>query len=353
MSGYRVRRRRWLVWLSPFVLVVLAVTAWTWWAEEHPRDERELRVRVHELLDEQFPERMRLPADRIGFEPLTEKTVDSPDVILLHGLDEPGGIWDALAPALRAAGWNPRAFRYPNDQAIDRSANLLAEHWHELPAEQPVVLIGHSMGGLVIRDFVSRHRYPVDGFHGARGAAVKGVILVAPPNRGSPWARLRMWLELREFLARLGEADFSPFVPLQGGTGAAKVDLRPGSAFLDELNARPWPADVPVRIIGGRLTQGEADFPQRMEDLAEQVGVDGVSDEFRANLEAVGAGLGDGVVPVSSLPLPEAPPPLLLDASHRGLLVSDNGEPPAIAPILAILRQWRVSAASSSASEGS
>ncbi|MFO7857807.1 MAG: alpha/beta hydrolase [Ectothiorhodospiraceae bacterium] len=342
MTGERSRRRRWLLWVSPIAVLVLAVVAWTWWAEEHPEDERELRVRVHELLDEQFPEQMRLPASQVGLEPLTGDTAGSPDVILVHGLDEPGGIWDDLAPALRGAGLNPWAFRYPNDQAINRSANLLAQRWHELPADKPVVLIGHSMGGLVIRDFVSRHRHPVDGVHGARGAGVRGVILVAPPNRGSPWARLRVWLELREFLARLGEADFTPFAALQGGTGAAKVDLRPGSAFLERLNQRPWPARVPVRIIGGRLAQGAPDLPQRMEDLAEQAGVDGVSDDLLANLKAAGAGLGDGVVPVSSLPLPEAPPPLLLDASHRGLLLSDNGAPPAIEPILGILRQWRV-----------
>ena len=158
-------------------------------------------------------------------------------------------------PALDAAGHAVWEFRYPNDQGIDRSADFLAAHWPELPADRPVAMLGHSMGGLVARDFVSRLRRA-----GMPGPAVAGVILVGTPNRGSDWARLRVWLELRDHFPTGQGRRFSLFAALRDGTGEAKIDLRPGSDFLDALNARPWPGGVPIRAIAGRLLAPPADL---------------------------------------------------------------------------------------------
>ena len=47
-------------------------------------------------------------------------------------VDEPGGIFDELTPALQEAGFRAVEFRYPNDQAIDRSSELLADYWPQL-----------------------------------------------------------------------------------------------------------------------------------------------------------------------------------------------------------------------------
>ena len=55
-------------------------------------------------------------------------------LVLIHGLDEPGDIWDDLAPALTAAGHAVWEYRYPNDQGIERSADWLAELWPTLPS---------------------------------------------------------------------------------------------------------------------------------------------------------------------------------------------------------------------------
>jgi hypothetical protein len=79
---------------------------------------------------------------------------------------------------------------------------------------------------------------------------------------------------------------------LRAGTGVAKIDLRPGSAFLEEMNEHPWPKTVPVCILGGILLK---------------------------------------------------PPPILLPASHRGMptrLFAGDTEPPAIAPIVEIVSGW-------------
>lgn len=307
----RTRRRRLVAALG---LVVAVVVLWHGWAERYPQEERKLRVLVQDQLQANFPAAMRPAEDRYGIFPRVADmdAAAGAAVLLVHGLDEPGTIWDDLVPALGTARVRTWEFRYPNDQGIDRSADLLASRWPDLPAEQPVVLLGHSMGGLVIRDFVSRWRHPVETTPRVNGAAVAGVILAGTPNQGSEWARLRVWLELRDHWATARDTGFAPLAALQDGTGAAKIDLQPGSDFLDALNTRPWPEAVAVRIIGGILWSASP-------------------------------ALGDGVVATGSLTVDGAPAPVLVGASHRGMLLrmfESDPEPPAIPAILTLLEEF-------------
>ena len=296
------------------VLAALAATVWTGWAERHPLQERQLRNQAQEQLETRFPAAMQPAGDGYGILRRNAAAAQQqrPGVLLVHGLDEPGGIWADLLPVLAAAGFDTWEFLYPNDQAIDSSADLLAASWPELPADRELALIGHSMGGLVVRDFVSRWRHPVADAPGVTGASVRGVILAGTPNQGADLARLRVWLELRDQWAASRQSGFSPLNALRDGTGAAKIDLLPGSAFLERLNARPWPEDVAMQIIGGVL------------------------------LESTPA-LGDGVVAIESLAVAGAPQPMLVTASHRGMLkriFESDAEPPAIAPIMALLEAF-------------
>ncbi len=341
--------RRWFWGLAPAAALLLGVVVWTWWAELNPEDERELRVLVHEQLVEWFPEEMTLSPEEFGFIPRAPEVSDSstydspPDVLLLHGLDEPGGIWDELVPVLDDAGFVVWEFRYPNDQAIDRSTDLLAEHWPHLDPDHPVMLVGHSMGGLVIRDFVTRWRHPHGQPPEIEGPVVAGAILVGTPNHGSEWVRLRMWLELRELLTSAAEQRFSLFVGLREGTGAAKVDLRPGSAYLASINARRWPEEVPLKLIAGVLAEPTPEMREGIEAIAEEFGRGELADALQTWWTELGEGLGDGAVPVSSVMLAEAPPPALVNASHRGLLLTlpmTQGLPPAIPVILETLEVW-------------
>ena len=338
-------RPRWRRGLATGLLaVVAAVALWTWWAEDHPREERRLRVLVHDQLHAWFPEQMA-PDD--GWHGIHRRATASGSarlsVLLVHGLDEPGSIWDDLVPALEASGFDVWEFRYPNDQGIDRSAEYLAANWSRLPSDRPVALIGHSMGGLVIRDFVSRLMHPVGLAAGVGGAPVAGVILVGTPNQGSEWARLRVWLELRDQFPSQEGRRYSLFAALRDGTGEAKIDLRPGSDFLQDLNARPWPASIPIRSIAGLLLNATPAVPEGIEAASAEIG----SGELRQRLSdwwsGLGADLGDGVVPLDSTRIPGGAPPLVFDASHRGLLarlLPGDAEPPAIAPILETLTAW-------------
>lgn len=306
----RTRRFR-LGAAAALVLLAIAVGLWSMWAERHPQQERHLRSQLQDLLETQFPLAMQPSGNGYG---ISRRVVvvapgHRPGVVLVHGLDEPGGIWDDLLPALAETGFDTWEFRYPNDQGIDSSADLLASSWSSLPASRRMVLIGHSMGGLVIRDFVSRWRHPVALPPGVAGASVRGAILVGTPNRGSDLARLRVWLELRDQWAVGRKSGFSLLGGLRDGTGAAKIDLVPGSGFLEQLNARPWPENIPIRVIGGALLESTPT-------------------------------LGDGVVAVESLAIAGAAEPILVTASHRGMLkrfFASDAEPPAIAHIMALL----------------
>ena len=178
-----------------------------------------------------------------------------------------------VSPAIAEAGFEVWELRYPNDQGIDRSADFLAEHWPALPDDRPVILVGHSMGGLVARDFITRWRHPFGESPPLEGAPIAGLIMIGTPNQGSPWARLRIWLELREHFEDAQRRRFSLFAGLRDGLGEAKIDLRPGSAFLEALNARPWPVSVPCAIIGAQLLESLSPWSQQRPAQPDDEGV--------------------------------------------------------------------------------
>jgi pimeloyl-ACP methyl ester carboxylesterase len=329
--------------LVALAAVIAVVAGWTWWAERHPQDDRRLRVLVHDQLHDWFPDLMAPDDGWHGLHRQATGDTAALQVVLIHGLDEPGGIWDDLLPALTAAGYAVWEFRYPNDQGVDRSAEYLAKHWPTLDPSRPVALIGHSMGGLVAREFVSRWRHPVDTQPLVDGAPVAGVVLAGTPNHGSEWARLRIWLELRDQFASLAERRFSLFAALRDGTGEAKIDLRPESDFLRALNARPWPESVPVLLIAGQLLSPNGSLSAGLDAASAEVGSPQLGLQLHAWWSSLGAQVGDGVVSLESIQLPDMPSPIILEASHRGMLhrlYPSDPEPPAIAPILAALRQW-------------
>ncbi|MCF7989486.1 MAG: alpha/beta hydrolase [Thiohalocapsa sp.] len=348
----RLRRSLLRVTASAAVIGLL----WVVWAELHPGEERALRTLVHDRLDDWFPEVMKPPEDGEGLRlrhaadsrrgdtaSAPPAAASNPRVLLIHGLDEPGVIWDDFAPAAAAAGFEVWELRYPNDQGLDRSAAYLASQWDRLPDDRGVVLVGHSMGGLVAREFVGRWRHPVGRPPEVGGAPLAGVIMAGTPNQGSEWARLRIWLELREHFEDALHRRFSLFAGLRDGLGEAKIDLRPGSEFLQTLNARPWPEAVPRFIIGARLAEPPAGLSEGLDAAAAEVGSEALRERLHAWFEQLGEHIGDGAVSVASLRLEGAPEPLLVDGSHRTMLrrlFADDPPPAAIDPIIEQLKEW-------------
>ncbi len=278
-------------------------------------------------------------------------------VVLVHGLDEPGGIWDELAPALAGEGHNVLRFDYANDQAIVKSADALEQALTDLRSRgvDEIDLVCHSMGGLVSRDAISRAGY-VD-----RGARVRTMVTLGTPHQGSPWARMRSIAEAREQVQRWAESDDLDPKRLLGyfndGDGQAGIDLMPGSAFFDQLNERSIPRGVHVVCVVGRT-----DTPNTLvgtlsnasaRDLLRDVVGDAQSKRIMGQIDALGSELGDGVVPVSSAVMDGATDIVVVAANHRGMIrtieleervraganLPDAAEPPAIQIVLDRVRR--------------
>lgn len=280
-------------------------------------------------------------------------------VLLVHGLDEPGDIWDELAPALADAGHAVARFDYPNDQRIAASADLLAAALEGLKARGVgrVSIVAHSMGGLVARDVLTRIKYynsDAAPAGGGRFPAVSRLILCGTPNAGATLASLQVVAEVREQalrFARSGDVrDLAGF--LADGGGQAGRDLAPGSEFLRDLNARQTPANIAITCIVAEMAPAErnslddlleSDFARRW--LGEEAGDAGGA------LRALAREVGDGVVPAASATLPGAEI-VRVYANHRSMLVTLPGEgalaavtgapvapPPAIREIVTRLRE--------------
>lgn len=223
-------------------------------------------------------------------------------VLLVHGLDEPGGIWDALAPALAEAGHATVRFDYPNDQDPRRSADALADALSALHASGvgSLEIVAHSMGGLIVTDVLSR-----PAFADAPRPRVPLVITVGTPFDGSPWAGWQPVSELREQVQRWIESDDADparlFTAWHDGLGEAGDALRPGSDYLTDLDARAWPDATRLVCVVG--IYGPSAVPGTL-----------------AELGATLADFGDGVVPAPSAARSGASETLLVPGNHRSIL---------------------------------
>lgn len=131
-------------------------------------------------------------------------------VLLVHGLGCNRGAWTPTARWLLARGHPCHAVSLEPPLAdIDRLARTLGpaiERLHRATG-RPVALVGHSMGGLVIRAHLQRH-----GWQGVAGAVTLGT-----PHGGTAHARLALGENVRQ--------------------------MRPGSAWLRHLGVAETPAE--------------------------------------------------------------------------------------------------------------
>lgn len=167
-------------------------------------------------------------------------------VVLVHGLDCGIGNMMPLGDLLQSDGYQVAYFDYPDDQHIAGSTALFARHMTALRAAYPMLpvdVVAHSMGGLVARAYIEG-----DGYAGG----VDHFIMLATPNRGSDWAACRFGLELQEQYSQWRhDPDWNWTWMITDGLGEAGGDLKPGSGFLERLNARPRREGVKYTIVAG------------------------------------------------------------------------------------------------------
>jgi hypothetical protein len=186
------------------------------------------------------------------------------------------------------------------------------------------------MGAVVARAYIEGDRYtlPVDRF-----------IAIAPPNHGSPWTRQRWLLETNEhYWLWKTNKDWSPIWIFTDGHGEAGDDLKPDSAFLKELNARPRRDGVQYTIVVGDhhiLNRFSANGIRSVGNAIPKRHWWGLR-QTAATLERAGEKLdgrvseSDGVVPLESAKLDGVSDVVRLHADHNTLCMTDvRGRAPA------------------------
>lgn len=114
---------------------------------------------------------------------MTDRIHDDKDlIVLVHGFGAHGVFMWPLASRLRSFGfrtryWDYRSLFAPIETHADRFFDFLAT---ELSPERRFHIVAHSMGAIVTRAALNRSHPPNLG----------RLVLLAPPNGGSPTARL-------------------------------------------------------------------------------------------------------------------------------------------------------------------
>ncbi|WBY00367.1 alpha/beta hydrolase [Ramlibacter tataouinensis] len=238
----------------------------------------------------------------LGLDPLHWQTDDGQD----HG--------QALAAAIDAT---PVLAHYSSGRPVAAVGRELASELQAMLSQWPValqgvVLVGHGLGGLVLRSAL--HQAGRCGM--AWPARVRHVVFLGTPHGGAAPGRVLAWL------ARIGAGRAAGLLPL------ARLPRRHSAGIDDFLHGRVLPADP--RAGAALPPDADAGLPPTL--------------RAHAIAGAVGDGLSDGLVPVASalgraggaaggpLALPEERRWVARGVDHMGLLASDA--------VFRTMRQW-------------
>jgi len=297
-----------------------------------------LRVRIPNREDEQVRRRYRrLLGKSLGIE-LDERAgqwgLHLPEpfdptagsILLIHGLESSSKAWDGMASALRRQRIQVLTFDYPNDGSIAKSGDSLSEELSALGRRHKdfrVAIVAHSMGGLVAR-------YALET-PGKNPGCVTDLFTLGTPHAGSALAGGQKWLELAFEGPPSKQTDWKT---LRDGTGEASVDLKPGSAFLNELNARSRSDKVRYHCgIGTRGFITDELYEKLLPQFDQVLQSRGFPDVARSSLagllkqsDAFRTGHGDGVVAIESAKLKGADSERQFALNHMQLLIVPPGQ---------------------------
>jgi len=257
-----------------------------------------------------------------------------PLVVLIHGLDADRSDCMPIGELLHSAGQQVAYFSYAGDQPIADSAARFGQALAKLHAANPALtinIVAHSMGGLVARQYVEGPDY---------AGGVDRMILVAPPNHGSSWARLRTILSIEENLhLHHDDPNWSWTWLVTEGMGEAGTDLLPDSDFLNQLNSLPRRSGVKYTIIAGNhsgVNRVEGNCVQRIANwIPARTRTWWGFRHCYTRLQRtashlhVQTGDGDGPVALTSAKLAGVTDYVVLPADHVSLYLPVDGRPPA------------------------
>jgi pimeloyl-ACP methyl ester carboxylesterase len=343
-----LKKSRKKTWILLLCLAALLIVGFQILRHHFMEPERQARILLRTAIKKKFPEKVKAmyaaygikPADGDGFGQAEDS--DKPDVILVHGLDDPGKVWMNLKPALIDAGFKVWIMTYPNDQPIVESARFFFKEMTSLKAKgrKSVCIVAHSMGGLVSREMLTCPKLAYGkGVLKEKVPRVEQLIMVGTPNKGSEMARFRFFSEFRDQLANLSSDNSILLQGILDGAGEAGLDLIPGSLFLKTLNSRPRPKGTDMLVIAGVMstwdTKDIEKFIGRIKSRLPSSAYEAVS-KISDLLGSMAHGLGDGLVSVDSARLEDVPL-RIVQGTHlsiiRNISAGSDRTPPAV-PII-------------------
>ncbi len=199
-------------------------------------------------------------------------------VILIHGLHQAPFIMRPMAKRLQAQGFTTHQYGYRSmrDGITINSQRLNAWLESNHDAQQPIDLVGHSLGGLVIRDFVSQ--YPQ--------WQIGNCVTLGTPHLGSVCA---------DYIWQLTPAIV-------------------GKSYLDALDGTvaPLPEHINLGVIAGNKPKGLGQLVLQYHNRK----LDKIDDALALKNRA-----HDGTVYVEETKLITAADHLIMPVSHTGMLV--------------------------------
>ena len=114
-------------------------------------------------------------------------------VILLHGVAKTKHCMNKLAKHLQAQGYRVVNQSYPSfsDTLPILAEKTIAELLAKCPADQPVHFVTHSMGGILVRCYLAKHKVENLG----------RVVMLGPPNQGSVLVDILAKLDRRQYFS--------------------------------------------------------------------------------------------------------------------------------------------------------
>ena len=167
-------------WLIRIIILVLILTGVQVLRQFFPEEERQFRTYIRQKIENAFPGETEELKKAYGLASFSRDSTPDPspggrgrDVVLVHGLDDPGKVWMNLAPRLEKAGYRVWIMTYPNDQPIVDSADLFLRELEDLAKKGigEIDVVAHSMGGLVVRGSADQSRMVISGQGRIRGFA--------------------------------------------------------------------------------------------------------------------------------------------------------------------------------------
>jgi pimeloyl-ACP methyl ester carboxylesterase len=195
--------------------------------------------------------------------------------LFIHGLCLNDSHWrqDALVKEMQSLGFTPIFLRYNSGRRIAENgaelSALLAAALHAIDCE--IVVLAHSMGGLVLRSALQIHAQNDSAPHWQQ--QIQRIMFFGTPHLGAPLERAGHWVETLWHSLPFAAA----LAPIAGLRSAGITDLRRGqitSGDPDAIGPVQLPKNIACYAIAASLGNASKNSAARM--------------------------LGDGLVPVSS-----------------------------------------------------